>query len=75
MPSRCRPAPPCPLRADDFTFDRRPSRSAACSLTSSAMAVCRSLPPCRYTVAARVVECPIRSISSRRFAPASAAPA
>jgi hypothetical protein len=29
------------------------------------MAYCRSSLPCRYTVAARVVEYPIRSISSR----------
>ncbi len=57
---------------DGFAF-ARPSCSAACLLSSSAMACCRSVPPCRYTVAARVVECPIRSISSRRFAPASAA--
>jgi hypothetical protein len=36
----------------------RPSCFAGRLLSSSVLAYCRSVPPCRYTVVARVVECP-----------------
>ena len=40
---------------DGFAVDR-PSCSAACLLSSPAVACCRSLLPCRYTIAAREVK-------------------
>jgi hypothetical protein len=57
---------------DDLVFGR--SRSFAARLLSASAITCWRCPlPCRYTMAPRVVECPIRSISSCKLAPASAA--
>ena len=53
---------------DGFAVDRPSSSStAACLLSSSAMACCRSPLPCRYTIAAREVKAaPLRSAATRR---------
>jgi hypothetical protein len=56
--------------SDDLVSDR-PSSADARLLSASAMACYCSSLSCRKAMAARIVEWPMRSISSRRLAPSS----